>query len=415
MRRRLIILALVFLAAISLSAQQQPTFRSNVRLVNVTVVAHDSSGRPVMNLTAGDFQVFEDGKEEKIEVFAIDTDRPVQTATAAPQPAPALATNIFTNRQKTRDGGGVTVVLFDRLNSSWEDQKRARDQILKLLAKAQPRDRIALYVLESDTVTVLHDFTSDASRLIAVLNKYLGTTSIELAGSEDKASDFTRTGLAALDADTEAWLKQTQDMVSEQFLRRRGQLTTDALEGIANHLAGIPGRKNLVWVSAAFPFVIPQVHSAPLVMDVAVNRATRAINTADVAVYPVDIRGLMPALNPTTSTATTTKGAAPAPVFTTMARVSENQDTMQTIADATGGRAFLNNNDIGGSIRRAIDDSRVAYVLGYRSSRPDNDNRFRNITVKVNRGGVELRYRKGYLARPFPRAIHASGSRRWSG
>ena len=123
----------------------------------------------------------------------------------------------------------------------------------------------------------------------------------------------------------------------------------------------------------------------------------------------------MPALNPTTSTATTTKGAAPAPVFTTMARVSENQDTMQTIADATGGRAFLNNNDIGGSIRRAIDDSRVAYVLGYRSSRPDNDNRFRNITVKVNRGGVELRYRKGYLARPFPRAIHASGSRRWSG
>ena len=108
MRRRLIILALVFLAAISLSAQQQPTFRSNVRLVNVTVVAHDSSGRPVMNLTAGDFQVFEDGKEEKIEVFAIDTDRPVQTATAAPQPAPALATNIFTNRQKTRDGGGVT-------------------------------------------------------------------------------------------------------------------------------------------------------------------------------------------------------------------------------------------------------------------------------------------------------------------
>ena len=225
MRRRPIILALVFLAAISLSAQQQPTFRSNVRLVNVTVVAHDSSGRPVMNLTAGDFQVFEDGKEEKIEVFAIDTDRPVQTATAAPQPAPALATNIFTNRQKTRDGGGVTVVLFDRLNSSWEDQKRARDQILKLLAKAQPRDRIALYVLESDTVTVLHDFTSDASRLIAVLNKYLGTTSIELAGSEDKASDFTRTGLAALDADTEAWLKQTQDMVSEQFLRRRGQLT----------------------------------------------------------------------------------------------------------------------------------------------------------------------------------------------
>ncbi len=115
-----------------------------------------------------------------------------------------------------------------------------------------------MYVLESDMVTVLHDFTSDASRLIAVLNRYLGTTSVELARSEEKAPDFAQTGIAALDADTEAWLKRRRTQVSEQFLRRRGQLTTDALEGIANHLAGIPGRKNLVWVSAAFPFVIPR-------------------------------------------------------------------------------------------------------------------------------------------------------------
>ena len=154
----------------------------------------------------------------------------------------------------------MTVVLFDRLNSSFEDQKNARDQILRLLAKAQPRDHVALYVLESDTVTVLHDFTSDASRLIAVLNRYLGNTSVELARSEEKAPDFARTGIASLDADTEAWLNRTQEMVSETYLRRRAQLTTDALEGIANHLAGVPGRKNLVWVSAAFPFVIETDH-----------------------------------------------------------------------------------------------------------------------------------------------------------
>jgi VWFA-related protein len=398
--RRPAILALVVLGASSLFAQQ-PTFRSGVRLVNVTVVAHDSAGRPVMNLTAADFQVFEDGKEEKIEVFAIDADHAVQTATAASPPAPALAPNIFTNRQQTRDGGGVTVVLFDRLNSDWDDQKRARDQILQMLAKAQPRDRIALYVLESDTITVLHDFTSDASRLIAVLNRYVGTTSVELARSEEKAPDFARTGIASLDADTEAWLARTQQMVSETFLRRRAELTTDALEGIANHLAGIPGRKNLVWVSAAFPLVIPGDHG-PLVMNKEVSRATRAINTADIAVYPVDIRGLMPALNPTTATATVAKGATPAPVFTTMAKVSGNQDVMRDLAEATGGRVYLNTNAIGESVRRAIDDSRVSYVLGYRSSRPDNDDKFRNITVKVNRSGVELRHRKGYLALKVP-------------
>jgi VWFA-related protein len=384
---------------LALVSAQQPTFRSSVRLVNVTVVAHDSAGRPVTNLTASDFQVFEDGQEQRIEVFAINTDRPVQTASA---PAPAPAPNLFTNRQQTQDGGGVTVVLFDRLNSSFEDQKRARDQIIRLLAKAQPRDRIALYVLESDVVNVLHDFTSDASRLIAVLNKYLGATSIELAGSSERAPDFARTGLAAQDADTEAWINRSLDTVSEMFLRRRGELTTGALEGIANHLAGIPGRKNLVWVSAAFPFVIPQANSAPLVMDTAINRATRAINSADVAVYPVDIRGLMPALNPTTATATTSKGSASPPVFATSATIMPNQDTMRAIAELTGGRVYLNTNAIGEAVRRAIDDSRVSYVLGYRSSRPDNDNRFRNITVKVNRDGVELRHRKGYLAAPVP-------------
>ena len=167
-----------------------------------------------------------------------------------------------------------------------------------------------MYVLESDTVTVLHDFTSDASRLIAVLNRYLGNTSVELARSEEKAPDFARTGIASLDADTEAWLNRSQQMVSEIFLRRRAQLTTDALEGIANHLAGVPGRKNLVWVSAAFPFVVETDHG-PQIMNKPVDRATRAINSADIAVYPVDIRGLIPALNPTTATATVARGARP--------------------------------------------------------------------------------------------------------
>jgi hypothetical protein len=197
--------------------------------------------------------------------------------------------------------------------------------------------------------------------------------------------------------------------VAETYLRRRGELTTSALESIANHLAGIPGRKNLIWVSGAFPFVIPGDHG-PQIMDKEVNRATRAINSADVAVYPVDIRGLIGAfVNPSAATATVTRGAAPtAPVFTTMATTHPNQDTMRAIADATGGRVYANTNAIGEAIRKAIDDSRVSYVLGYYSSRPEGDNRFRNINVKVNRSGVELRHRKGYLAAPVaPRSAKA--------
>ena len=120
--------------------------------------------------------------------------------------------------------------------------------------------------------------------------------------------------------------------------------------------------------------------------------------------YPVDIRGLIGAFaNPATANAPLNPGQKPAsPIFTTMANTHPNQDTMRTIAEATGGRVYLNTNAIGEAVRRAIDDSRVSYVLGYRSTRPDNDNRFRNITVKVDRNGVELRHRKGYLAAPVP-------------
>ena len=400
---RLVVLALL-LSTISLSAQQ-PTFRASVRLVNVNVIAHDSSGRPIKDLTASDFRIFEDGTEQKIEVFAIENGS--VTAPSVPSAA-APPSRIFTNRAPQRTAGGVSVILFDRLNSSWADSKLARDQILKILAEASAEERIALYVLESDAITVLHDFTSDSSRLTAALNKHLGATSSELARSEEKTDDFAASGIASLDADTAAWLERTQTMVSEHYLRRRAELTTNALESIANHLAGTPGRKSLVWVSGAFPLVIPGDHG-PQIMNREVNRATRAINTADVAVYPVDIRGLMPAINPTTATATIARGAPPPQVFTTMATTHPAQDTMHQIAEATGGRVYLNTNDIGGSVRKAIDDSRVSYMLGYRSSQTDENQKFRRIAVRVGRPGLELRYRRGYL--PSPPIVRSSKAR----
>ncbi len=231
-------------------------FRSGVRLVQTGVVVHDKNGQPVNNLSAADFRIFEDGKEQKIEVFTLETDRPAPAAVTGVPAAAAPPATVFTNRVAARSGGGVTVILFDRLNSSLEDQKQARDQIVKFLAKSDPGDRIAVYLLESDAVTVLHDFTTDASRLIAVVQRYLARSSVELTRSEETAPLFARTGIEAFDAATEAWLNNTTQMVQEAYLRRRAALTTAALETIANHLAGIPGRKNLVWVSAAFPFEI---------------------------------------------------------------------------------------------------------------------------------------------------------------
>jgi VWFA-related protein len=367
---------------------------------------HNKAGQPVRDLTAADFRIFEDGKEQKIAMFALNAE-PLAAEAQPGAPVASDAAPLFTNRLPERVTGGVTVILFDRLNSTLEEQKPARDQILKLLARAAPGDRVALYVLESDAVTVLHDFTTDTRRLVAVLNKHLGNTSVEMVRSTEEVPSFMPVGLAADDAETEAWLERTTLMVGEFYLRRRAELTTSALEGIANHLAGVPGHKSLVWVSSGFPLVVPTDHG-PQVLNREVNRATRAINNADVAVYPVDIRGLVGAfVNPATASASYGPGIKPSQPFTTLATTHPVQDTMRTIADATGGRVFVNSNAIGEAVRRAMDDSRVSYLLGYYAPGSSPDNKFHKIEVKVNRGGLDVRHRKGYLALPPPARLDA--------
>jgi hypothetical protein len=184
------------------------------------------------------------------------------------------------------------------------------------------------------------------------------------------------------------------------------QLAGNALETIANHLQSVPGRKSLIWISGGFPIIIP-TQFGPEIMSSQISRALRAVNDADIAIYGVDMRGLMPALNPTTSTATIAmpafRGGAPPPqVFNTLSTVAPNQDVLRQAAAATGGRVYADTNAIGESVRRAIDDGRVSYVLGYYSPREKPDSKFHSIEVKVQRDGVDVRHRKGYLALPPP-------------
>lgn len=390
MRIRATIVAVVLLAsAVSAQEPARPTFRANTRLVQVNVVVHDRSGNPVGDLAAADFKLFEGGKEHPVELFAIETHQALAASRLAVPP------NTFSNHLEGVAGGTVTVVLFDRLNTRFEDQKPAKDQIVKVLAGLQPSDRVALYVLEADTVRVLHDFTNDAAGLVRVLTRYLaGVTSRELELSEAPAPDLGTTGIPAIDAEMEAWVQQTTEAINALFTSKRGEYTTDALEGIANHLAGVRGRKNLIWVSSAFPLVISDF-MGPRSLTPEINRASRAINNANIAVYPVDTRGLIGAFT----------GPPPAPgtpaQFTTLATVMPNMDTMRTIAENTGGRAYVNTNAIGDAVRRAMDDSRVSYVLGYYPSHGKWDGKFREIKVDVTtRKGLDVRHRKGYLAIP---------------
>jgi VWFA-related protein len=364
--------------------------RISTRLVHASVVVEDKHGNPIVGLKKEDFLVFDDNRPQKIADFSVTTNQPQKV------PAPALPADTFTNRLP---GSGdvppnVAVILLDGLNTSFTDQAYARQQVIKFLMQIQPQDRLALYTLGRE-LRVLHDFTSDATTLLAELRKYSGQVSPALDASEppqeDSSKDFdvgpsTREGLhedPLTDLLTQR-LKRPSPNEIDFFRRERAQRTLEALLQIVYHVNALPGRKTLIWVSGSFPLVPTYMFyginfaEQRLLFD-EVEGAAKALSNSSLVVYPVDAHGL-----------TTTR-----PDYS-------NFVTMKVLAEHTGGRAFYNTNDIRGAIRTAIDDSRSTYELEYYPDSGVWDGRFHAISVKVKRNGARVRTRQGYLALSEP-------------
>jgi len=369
------------------SPAQPPVFRADTHLVQVTVVVHDSRMSPVPNLTAADFQIFEDGKEQPIALFSDESPSAARTTSPA---LPATAA-IVSNQVPT--SGGVTVILFDRLNTPWGDQAQARRNIINYVAQVPPTERIGFYVLESTSVSIVHDFTTDTQSLLRALNRLQARESREVNIASDPTPTIASGGGAstAMDAQLDAALASVDQAIKAEALKNRGESTLAALEAIARHLAGIPGRKNLIWVSSAFPLSFnDDFGSVSLYREVSI--ATRAIADADISIYPIDARGL------TNSSATVAKK----PVYGALHNDMPALDSMEMLAERTGGIVFTNTNNLGRAISRAIDDAHMTYVLGYYPTNVKWDGHFRKISVKVRRPDVSVRHRSGYLALPAP-------------
>jgi VWFA-related protein len=375
------------------------------RLVQVSVVAHDKKGNPVADLKREDFTLRDEGQPQPIQLFSVESNDPPST------PPPALPPDTFTNRFGQQPGvpASITVVLLDGLNTLLEDQAYARDQVIKFLQQLQPQDRVALYTLGQD-LRLLHDFTNDASLLVRALARYRGENTPLLPASQPDEQMATLVQL-------NNFLAGSDERRRVFALDQRVDMTVTALDVIARHLSGLPGRKNLVWVSSSFPIsfgydTLDALTPPQLSMDQRfyireAERAARSLSDANVALYPVDAQGLV---GPNLGTSRPQPLIVPPSLNPRGLRYPNNSritmpshasiDTMNFLADRTGGRAFYNTNDIKGSIRRAIEDSRVTYVVGYYPDHGKWDGRFRSIKVEVKRAGIQVRARRGYFALP---------------
>lgn len=158
----------------SQTSENAVTLRSNARLVQVDVIAEDKKGHPVDNLKRDSFAIYDQGKLQQIRIF---TRNSMETGAVSTQPPStgSDAARTFTNMAEARSGpGAVTVILIDSLNTKWENQAYAREQIIKFLRQIRADDHIAIYSMGFGGFRVLHDFTQDASGLVAELASWKG-------------------------------------------------------------------------------------------------------------------------------------------------------------------------------------------------------------------------------------------------
>lgn len=383
--------ALVVAASIALSAspsgqvqgQQPPIFRASTRLVQVSVVVQDGRNRPVDGLKAEDFEVFENGTPVDVSFFAAGSG--AASATTADL-AELAAQGRFTNRIQSPTNGGVVAIVFDQLNTTAMDQAYGRQHLTRFLRSIRPADRVALYALTQYGMYTLYDFSRDSEGLVQALERLDRGESPEAIGAAQQLPPVMLEGLSA-------FARGVLDGMNAHFLYLRGMTTIEAFEAIAKQLAGVPGRKNIVWISGGFPFIIGEGGPAGMMysnLRPETQRAARALNHIDTAVYPVDARGLV-----SQSTDPHAPGRVPS-----LTEVMEPLDGLRSVADWTGGRAFAHTNNIGRAISHAVDDSRQSYLLGYYPTNVDWNGRFRKVEVKVRRRGVQVRHREGYFALP---------------
>ena len=368
------------------AAPAGPAPRVTSRIVEVSVVAEDKQGRPVLDLKAEELVLSDGGRPERIVSFSA---QPLPSAAAK-----ALPAGTFSNRlgRQADVATSVTAILFDGLNTPMARQSYARQQVLAFLKQVEPGTPMALYTLGRG-LNLLQDLTRDPQPLIRALEEYRGELSPAPGGAP---LDTGGTGLERFSS----WLDELETNLIEHYAKDRALRTLRSLVAIANHLERVPGRKNLVWVSGSFPVWIGRDRIPlprrpdPGAQDLwpEIDRAARALNRANLAVYPVDARGLM----------------APADYEPERASISKEMQlanrsgfaAMDALAERTGGEAFYNDNDLGRAFREAAEDSRVAYRLGYQPSHDEWNGKFREIKITVTRPGVRLRHRRGYFAQP---------------
>jgi VWFA-related protein len=407
MRKTLLALGVVGSLAIGATAQQAqpnqqpPVFRSSTKLVVNTVTVKDKEGKVIEGLTPKDFVITEDGQPQEIAfvefqrlvtepaattaLVASTPAAPPATTPAPAQPTPEVA-SVFQNGIAPPASADIKyrnkrliILYFDQSATSPPDLMRAYDAGLKYIReKMSPADLIAIMSYGGSAVRVKQDFTDNKEKLQQVIQV--------LMYGEDKDGDGVR------DPDIEGTEFGQNDAEFNVFSTDR-QLA--ALQTAVTMLRPFPEQKSLVYFASNLRLNGTD-NNAQL-------RATEnAAIRANVAFFPVDARGLVamaPLGDPLAKSPGGTGLFSGASASAASSRFQRSQDTLYSLAKDTGGKAMFDYNDLSLGIVQAAEAQGSYYIIGYYSTHPANDGKFRRVKVSLSSANSELQlaYRQGYF------------------
>jgi len=358
--------------------EENVEFSSTTVLIQVPVVVTDKSGAHIHNLAKEDFQVFENGKEQKLGAFEEFTS--AHSPLPAPPTKPGEFSNLMVDPNQPRT---LAIIAIDSINTAYLDQAFGRRELIKYLSEnLDPAQILGLVMMGNKGIRVLHGLTADPAQLVAAVKKVSGEIpTMQGFDAEAQVAAASQSNFSVPSGNTSPMSPAPNsdavpmvdlagqlrdfvlkgDAIAGAFQQEHAiEMTLRAFLDIATYVSGIPGRKSLIWATGSFPFTIDSPSTVPGgQLSLLYERTMTALNQSQVSIYPVDIRGLV-ANSPTADATYSGGNLGPQMMNAAVGRSwlqASTLDTLKDFAAMTGGRAFYNINDLAGSFHKAADDS----------------------------------------------------------
>lgn len=393
---------------------QAPRFTTSIDFVSKDVTPRDAKTKQFLpDLKREEFQLFEDGVEQKIESFALSHGGRLLSDITPAAIAPPAGIILPSVRPPADTSGRIILVLIDDLHVEFKLTPRLR-QLMKRISDLLIHEGDLFGVVSTGYSSIEQDMTYDRKRIPEIISK--------IQGAGLKPSELVR---AAATAEGPA------------EVRYRANTAFSTAYGILQNFDKISNRRKvIVYISSGYDFnpfpearqrydaqqnsrdgstdlgqadpnqVDPSLLSNPFdqrnqtfsFADLAheLSELTRQANRANVTIYTIDPRGLTGGPDMDEQDVRTAEY---------LDNVRTTQDTLRVIAEQTGGLAFVNQNDFDKGLKMIDAQASDYYVLGYYSNNPDPLKRKRTVEIRVNRPGVELTYTKEYTLKPPPKPI----------